>query len=71
MDIEYVYADLALMVTLSEEKDCILKSLTRQERQVLANALYLTIVTFNTTRALYSLQKVIDSKKTFDEKDGG
>lgn len=60
--IEYVYADLDIMVTLSENKSCILASMTHQEVQVLANAIYLTLTTFTTTRALYSLQNLIEKQ---------
>lgn len=71
MTIEYVYADLDIMVTLSESKSCILASMTQQETQVLANAIYLTLTTFTTTRALFSLQSIIQKKmEDRDKKEG-
>jgi len=69
--IEYIYADLDIKITLSESKSCILESMTKQETQVLANAIYLTLVTFTTTRALFSLQNLLDKKEKDIDKELG
>lgn len=70
MEKSIVYADLRLTVTLSEDQDMILASLSEQEWQALQGLLYLTLSTFTTTRALYFLHYMLDFNKR-TEKDGG
>jgi len=66
-----VYADLALSVTLSEDKELILTSLSEEEWHVLCNLLYLTINTFTVARALFILDGMKRQLEKDKEKNGG
>lgn len=62
MERTIVYADLKLTVTLVEDEPNVLTALSDQEFQVLTGLLYLSLNTFSVTRALFSLDALLEKK---------